>query len=97
MNRLNNNKRRELFRLFGEGLGVRAAARRVGCHRDTAMRVRRSWNRARLQMAYDAMYEGNCDLCDRMVEDLPDDQVQSMFDNWMDDVDEGVTTKSIWF
>lgn len=43
MNELEPAKRDQLLALFREGVGVRKAALIVGCHRDTAMRLRRKW------------------------------------------------------
>ena len=43
MNHIEPEKRNQLLALFRHGVGVRAAAKQVGCHRDTAMRLRRKW------------------------------------------------------
>jgi hypothetical protein len=87
MNRIDPSKARRLFSAFAKGIGVRAAAKSVGIHRDTAMRYRRQWLaiRPKLQLAYDALWEGDCEACDAINAPLPEPAVLAMLDDWLDD------------
>jgi uncharacterized protein VirK/YbjX len=78
-------KVRELHGQFLAGLGIRAAARAVGVHRDTAMRYRRAWVHERLQAAYDELWNGNDEACDAICATLPTKDVRAMLDEWLDD------------
>lgn len=85
MNVLPPEKIAALFALFGRGVGVRAAAREVGCNRGTSMRYRQRWIDQELQRAYDVLWEGDGEGCDAITAKLPDKQVKAMLDAWLDD------------
>jgi hypothetical protein len=79
-------KVKELRQQFEARKGVRAAARAVGVHRDTAMRYRRAWVNERLQAAYDEMWDNaNPEACDAICATLPAKAVTAMLDEWMED------------
>jgi hypothetical protein len=96
MHVLDSKKARQLYRLFVDGHGVRAAARTAGVDRKTARRYLQRWQpyRAQLQAAYDAMCEGECERCDEINASIPDDMVIAMLNDWLDDQDGG--EKSGW-
>lgn len=87
MNVLDPKKARHLYFLFSYGHGVRAAARQIGVCRQTAGTYRRKWleHRPTLQRAYDALWAGQCEECDRINEPLPEPMVLAMLDAWSED------------
>lgn len=109
MNRLQDTKKRHLHRLFEQGIGVRAVARMVGCHRDTAMRERRQWTsdaglRSRsklievtLREAYDKLWDGDDVACDALLDTVPEDAAREMLDAWLNDQDENAAVKSRFY
>lgn len=85
VNRLPADKIARLESLFESGVTIRRAAREVDCHRDTVMRQRRRWAAKRLQLAYDVLWDGDGEECDRINANLPDNHVKNMLDCWLDD------------
>lgn len=80
------------------GLGVRAASRAAGVHRDTVTAYRRQWLTLRptLQRAYDALWSGDGEECDRITADLPEPAVVAMLNAWVDDYSDEPGPKSGW-
>jgi len=95
MNVLTPEKITALRALFERGIGVRAAAREIGCNRGTAARYRHAWIEAELQRAYDLLWDGDGEACDAITAKLPDKDVIAMLDAWSDDQD-GKEPKSKW-
>lgn len=87
MNALDPTKARRLYSLFCYRHGVREAARLAGVNRGTAAAYRRKWleYRPTLQRAYDALWEGDGEECDRINAALPEPVVAAMLDAWLDD------------
>lgn len=85
MNFLPLEKVGRLNSLFDEGVGVRASAREVRCNRNTASRYYRFWVRLTLQRAYDLLWEGDCEGCDKLTAKVPAAQAKEMLDAWLDD------------
>lgn len=84
MNVLPPEKQRELYRLFSYGYSLRKAAKAAGVNRNTSIAYRRNWKRyqPQLQEAYDAMWEHECERCDKITAEIPDQMVMAMFDAW---------------
>lgn len=85
VNHLRHETVERLFAAFTSGKGVRGAAREVGCNRETAAKYRRAWIKAKLQEAYDLLWEGDGDGCDAITALLPEAEVKAMLDAWLDD------------
>lgn len=96
MNVLPPAKASALHAAFSRGVGVRAAAREVGCNRSTAAAYRRKWIDAELQRAYDVLWDGDGDGCDAITAKLPAKDVTTMLDAWLDDQC-GHEPKSKWY
>lgn len=87
MNVLDPKKARRLYWLFSYGHGVREVARMTGINRGTAASYRRKWlvYRPTLQRAYDMLWDGDGEECDRINAALPEPMVLAMLDAWSED------------
>jgi hypothetical protein len=85
MNELGPIRTNALFVLFDEGLGVRAAARELGISKDTSTKYREKWIKENLQRAYDLLWDGDCEGCDKITAKLPEDRVIAMLNCWSQD------------
>lgn len=98
MNKLRNEAVEKLYAAFAAGKGVRAAAREIGCDRETAARYRHAWIEIKLQEAYDLLCENDGDGCDAITALLPYAPVKEMLDAWLDDMDNrSGFPKSRWY
>lgn len=82
--------------LLRSGEGVRATAREAPADRKAVANYRRKWIEKELQRAYDAMCEGEGELCDEITAPLPEKEVCEMLDAWVDDQD-GKEPRSKWY
>lgn len=96
MNILRQEKAARLLDLMGSGVGVREAARRVGCDKNTATRYRKIWIKQELQKAYDFLWDGDCERCDEITLRLPKSDVEAMLDAFLED-QVGTSKKSHWY
>lgn len=96
MNIIPPEEREALVRLFDAGVGTLAAARKVGCNKNTASRYRRKWIEAELQRAYDVLWEGEAEACDEITARLPEKDVLEMLNDWLNDQC-GQEPKSKWY
>ncbi len=101
VNTLRPEKAERLYAALAAGKGVRAVAREVGCHRDTAMRYRRSLRRAEIdavmQQAYDALHDGDEKTYDRLIATIPDDDARELGNAWVEDHSGDDAPKSKWW
>ena len=98
---LRPEKAERLYAALSAGTGIRAAAREVGCHRDTAMRYRRALRRAEIdavmQQAYDALHDGDEATYDRLIATIPEDDARELSIAWVNDHSGDDEPKSKWW